>query len=263
MSDETSKGYSFIDTNVLFDIVYPQRTRHTNAIAFYKGFRNLELCIENIVNKEANKVTIEYASNFGTDLIRFLVSEERHSPAWDALNRDRRVKRIQDFVSWIKGHYAPDSPSFPFYMAIITGIQVILPDYSLLELKEYVIELPNSLLDWLRTNIRSRFSIHVPIYDPEDESIRKFQQDLKGLMQDGYFEKRQSADVMIFINLFLLLLVGSASVKYINELYYYTYDHPALTSFEKFKGKGPLMKEGKYNEWLKKGLTAINMKEPY
>lgn len=262
---DTHKGYSFLDTNVRFDIIYPQRPRHIKAVDFYKRFKNLELCIENIVNKEANKVTLTYASNFGTDLIRFLESEEKHSQKWDELSRERRIKRIQDFISQIRGQYT-GSDVFPFYMALINSVQTILPDYEFSELREYTIELPNYLLVWLRINIRTRFSLHIPSYDANDESVRRFQQELNKLMRDGYFEKEQSEDVLIFINLLLLLIVGGVggiSVKEYGDLLYYTEDQPALKSYVKFQSKAPSMKEKEYDEWLKRGLAGVKAEVPY
>ena len=54
----------FLDTNVVLDIIYPERPRSKDSTAFYMKFKNYELKIENQVYKECQSLAIKYLNYF-------------------------------------------------------------------------------------------------------------------------------------------------------------------------------------------------------
>ena len=78
---------NFLDTNLVLDIIYPERTRNKEAVEFYKRFRNYELAIEDQVQKECQTLMIRYLNKFSVDLQNYLSANDRHSKKWDLLDQ--------------------------------------------------------------------------------------------------------------------------------------------------------------------------------
>lgn len=69
---------NFLDTNLVLDIIYPERQRNKEAIEFYMKFRNYELKIENQVQKECQTLIIRYLNPFTVDLQNYISTNDRH-----------------------------------------------------------------------------------------------------------------------------------------------------------------------------------------
>ncbi|MEM3907765.1 MAG: hypothetical protein QXZ17_13055 [Nitrososphaerota archaeon] len=255
-------NHFFIDTNVLLDIIYDQRQRHKLAMDFYKRFKNLELSVVFEVFKEANKVVEDYCSGFARDFSTFLISEEKHSTKWDDLSRGKKIKRLEDFKNWVNSRYKDDAV-YPFYNAILTNVEVYLPDRSYSDIREFLLNLPSYFLLWLKVNIQTRFSIHIAISDISNDNVRKFQDELDKLMRSKYFDKTQKGDVRIIIELILLILYGSEVVREYKQVTFYTLDNLLSSNFFKFKREMPIMNDTEFNDLMKKGLERITIEAPY
>ena len=88
----------FLDSNVIFDIVYPKRVRHEAAIRFYKEFKNLELAIEPAVQYECNNVVLRYVSRFATEFKNYLAGLEKKGKGWNKTSVRKRPAIMSEFL---------------------------------------------------------------------------------------------------------------------------------------------------------------------
>lgn len=70
---------NFLDTNIVFDIIYSKRERHNIAINFYTNFKNYELLIENTVLLECTEIILNSFSLFIIKFLDFLNFKKRNT----------------------------------------------------------------------------------------------------------------------------------------------------------------------------------------
>ncbi len=254
----------FIDTNILFDIIYEGRLRHKKAMEFYKQFKNLELSVEPKVHAEANSVILKYIQNFAQDLNNFLFTKNRHSKPWDSLKPLERKKRLNEFLVEITKQKKDLAPDFlPFYEGMIQAVQVEMMDNDFEELKEGLLTMPVSHLQLFKINVRNRFTYYSPAFDINRQDMLDFLSKLKDKLKNVYFTKEQRSDMEIIISVIHLVLFGNASGTAMKFIILYTNDKNMISNYGHICSTPPDLDQTDFNEMLKRGITSVNLDNPY
>ncbi len=252
----------FIDTNILFDIIYKERTRHKKSIDFYRQFKNLEISVEIKVRAEANQVILKYINNFTSDLNNFLFTKDKHSTKWDLLTPLERIKRLDKFLDDYKKNKNKEE-YFPFYNEMIMTLKNEIIDSTLYEIKEALIELPISHLQFFKVKIDSYFNFISPAFDVENNTIVLFNEKLKTKFKNKYFLNNQSFDMEIVINIFNLIILGSDSDIKFDFINFYTNDNKFITNYKNIKLNPPDLEETELNNLLSDKINLIKFINPY
>ena len=261
---EKSEIHHFIDTNVVFDIIYEDRIRHHQAIEFYKKFLNLELCIETKVNGEGCSVILNYITQFSTDLNNYISVKNRHGKQWDELKPMERRKRLDDFLDEKNNQRKIISnDSLPFYKQMIQLMKLNSIDSNIIEFREILIDLPMIHLENFKSNLRSRFTMHYPLLDFTEEKVLKFNESLKVKLKNGYFQKEQSVDMEIVISLLQLIIFGNASDVDIKRINFYTNDIKMIQNYQNIRDLPPELESASFETMLMNGITSVSIAKPF
>ncbi len=253
-----------IDTNVVLDIVYSQRPRYQNAENFYRGFSNKQLAVEPKVHKECNKVLMDHAWAFSSDLQGYIYSDRKKSKKpWDSLRPAQRKTILNNFMTFVSKQDPNQDGKVPFYKQIIERVGTELSRLSLLDLKDFLVELSQSMWDHLRSEVRARFEYYVPVGDITNEAHYKFISDLKSKLSSNYFNGKQSEDRLILTSVIHLIAFGDINGNEFDTITFYTYDEPFLNVYQSLLANPPLFQEKEYNTYLTKGLKGLTMEKPY
>jgi hypothetical protein len=257
---------NLLDTNVVFDLIYPDRPRYKKALEFYKNFKNLELSIEPKVNIECQRVTVEFIGKFSTDLENFLSHRNQRSKRWDQLNPKQRSDALNDFLNTHSNNnnsHAKDILSF--YTYTMKTIRSNLVHLNYIEVKEYLLNLSSELLGNLRQQIFVRFSYIIPYYAIDKEEIIRFIDSLREsiLGLDKSFSSSQKEDFNILVSLIQIYTFGDSESRRYDSLLFYTNDENFLKSFNKLKNSDPSLNEKLLDGYLKKALEFISFEKPY
>lgn len=257
-------GADLLDTNVVFDLIYPDRPRYDRALQFYKNFKNLELSIETKVHTECEKVTIEFISKFITDLENFLASRNRRGKLWDGLNAKGRSEALNDFLS---AHSNNDKSRakdiLPFYTYAMKIIRSYLVHLSYTEIKEYLLSLSSELLGYLHQQILARFSIITPYYAIDKEEITKLSENLRESILGKSFPSSQKDDFNILVSLIQIYSFGNSENEKYDSLSFYTNDKEFIDSYKKLQESPQPLNEKLLNDYLNKALNSITFHKPY
>ena len=254
----------FVDTNIVFDIIYDSRVRHERAVEFYKKFKNLELSIEPRVHSEANSVILDYIQNFSQDLNNFLYTKNRHTKHWDSLKPLERKKRLQEFLTEITRQKKDLSADFfPFYKGMVDSVQVEMIDCDYEELKEALLEMPVQHLQMFKINVRNRFTYFSPAFDMDRQDMIDFEGKLKKKLKNEYFEKKQRADMEIVISILHIVLFGNDSEISIKFILFYTNDNDMMKNYGHLCDSPPDLEQTDFNDLLKKGISSVELNNPY
>ncbi|MHB8561349.1 MAG: hypothetical protein ACYDAP_09365 [Thermoplasmataceae archaeon] len=231
---------NFLDTNLVLDIIYPERTRNKEAVEFYKRFRNYELAIEDQVQKECQTLMIRYLNKFSVDLQNYISANDRHSKKWDLLDQKKRSKILTDFIGEHKKLGQKNNGDyFPFYKSLINLSRHEIIYLNFRDLKEYLMSLPSEVMRFLSEQIRTRFDYKIPYNSIEREDIIKFRQALNDSLLTSVFKRGQRGDRYILVNIIHLLLFGDSDGKNYDKIVLFTYDKDFFDNFNQIKASPP------------------------
>lgn len=253
----------FLDTNVVLDIIYPERPRSKDATAFYMKFKNYELKIENQVYKECQSLAIKYLNYFTADLQNFISTNDRHSKKWDLLDQKKRSKLLTLFLDNIKEpgkNHKLDR--IPFYKSLINLSRHEIIYLNFKDLKDYLIGLASEVMRYLSEQIKTRFEYKLPYSPIEREDIIKFKTALLDSLRASVFKRDQIGDVYILSNIIHLLLYGDSDGNKYSEIVLFTYDKDFLNNFTKIKESPPEVIQGYLEKNYPEILGSLSLEYP-
>ena len=257
-------GADLLDTNVVFDLIYPDRPRYDRALQFYKNFKNLELSIETKVHTECQRVTIEFIGKFTTDLENFLASRNRRGKHWDRLNAKGRSEALNDFlIAHSNNDKSHAKDILPFYSYAMKTIRSYLVQISYSEIKEYLLSLSSEILGYLRQQILARFSVITPYYAIDKEEITRLIESLRESILGKSFPSSQKDDFNILVSLIQIYSFGNSENEKYDSLSFYTNDDDFFESYNKLQKSPPPLDEKLLNDYLKEALKSITFHKPY
>ena len=89
-----------VDTNIVFDIIYYKRARHSKAKNFYENF-DRKICINNIVNEECYNIINGYSHSFVSDFGDYLNNLDSN---WNKLGDNARSEILDNFIITIENN---------------------------------------------------------------------------------------------------------------------------------------------------------------
>ncbi len=253
---------SLLDTNVVLDIIYDKRNGNNDATNFYKGFKNYELSIEDIVNKECYEVVNKKSLDFVHSFKNFIIYRNKIKKNWDYMNISQRRDLLKDFLK-----NTEDRKSFenrPFYTNIIglIGNEIIYMDTQ--DVLDYLLELPGKIQDFIYNALLDKFSIIHSLIDIIDPRMPKKFLNLKGIMADrGYFKQAQKNDSEILLNMIYMINNGTSENNKVNFIHFYTMDLTFIKIFDKIKLESSVVSHNNLDECFKKGIDGITFRKPY
>ena len=260
---QTADGH-FLDTNVVFDIVYPGRNRHEDAIGFYKKFRNYELAIESAVHAECNKVILQYVGKFITLFESFLASLRRQGRDWNKIFPKNRSSILTEFIQGVSKNKSGVDPDFlPFFKEITEELKPDIVRLNIEDVKQFLLILPSKLTGRLKDQIAARFSVCIPYWDLTDEDVIKFKESAKEVMRLEFSNASLKNDLEIFVNLIILLNYGGTDDEEYKKITLYTKDDSFLEKSKKVSLNPPALKSEEHSEKLRMALSCFIVQSPY
>lgn len=253
-----------LDTNVVFDIIYPQRSRYKEAQSFYRGFEYYTLSIEIRVRSECNKVLNDYSMSFGYDLENYLLAKQRHRKAWDKLKPVERRRTLDKFLVDMGAKYKADKDGFiPFYRQIVERSKSSLSRMTFNDLRQFLFDLPSELMKHISKEIESRFTIISPYHDLDEEDTYKFKEKLKETLKNPYFTQNQSFDQTIFISIVHIFTFGDTDGNLFDSITFYTSDTKFLKVYSNISSNPPKLPEKRFEGLFSSALNGIEFRNPY
>jgi hypothetical protein len=254
----------FIDSNVLFDIVYAKRVRHETAMKFYKEFKNLQLAIEPAVQFECNAVVLRFVFHFTTEFRNYLSRLEKEGKGWD---RTTIKKRSTILTSFLVGRHPQDLGSEenfkPFYTEIINLMKTEAMRLNYGEMVEFLSLLPERLISFLRGEINSRFSKFTPHFDITNSDIPKFIEVTRKALSFHFSNGSLKGDLKIVLSLLQILKYGCAEKTFFGTLTLYTHDEPFITSYDEFSAKLSMNSDPNASPVPDEVYRRLVVKDPY
>ena len=231
---------NFLDTNLVLDIIYPERKRNKEAVEFYKKFRNFELAIENQVFQECQKLIIRYLNKFTLALQNYISKNDRRSKKWDLQDQKKRSRILTDFLQEEKERALKNNEDyFPFYKSLInlSRNEIIYLNFN--DLKDYLISLPVEVMRFLSEQLKTRFEYILPLNSIEREDIIRFREALNNALAESVFKTRERGDRYILLNIVHILLFGDSNGKIYDSIVVFTNDANFLKNFNRVKASPP------------------------
>ena len=212
-----------VDINIVFDIIYYKRTRHSKAKNFYENF-DRKICINNVINEECYNIINGYSHSFVSDFGDYLNNLDSN---WNKLGDNARSEILDNFIITIENN---NKSVLPFYKNMIE--KIYNNSLKLNELREYLLELPGEMIDYLQNAISEMFTMVHPIVD-RISYINEV--NLSNFLINRYFKKYQLYDIRIFISLLHLINNGIKNEKNIDIIEFYTCDIPFFKNFNNIR----------------------------
>jgi len=234
MGNSISKAY-FLDTNIVFDAIYPNRPRHLDFNKFYANFHPFSIGITNPVAIEFNTIAARSAELLAEYLHNLIMDND-----WDKLDISKRealLKNTRDeLVNYVITNKEENKKEFVLdaFKAIIQQL-INTNKKEMLDLLPY---LPDDYLRQQQEKINERFVI-TPT-NTDCLSYNKWKNAIKSLNNEiEAFKEKENQDYEIFCDIILLKHCGA---KYPNKstadferITFYSNDTNFIKNAEKLK----------------------------
>lgn len=254
----------FLDTNILFDAIYPTRALYTNYHKFFDSrFKSKELCIVTPVDVEACKIATE-----SVELLARIVRNEIVNKQWDGLN----AKQRDAILNGIKGTINSDSEVKKLNRTFnVTDAFNRIRTRLLVLMENEIYELCHHLTYLYLRDLQEQISILFTITPPDGIHVdyNNCKKEITQLNQNsGAFSPKNDQDFDICSDMTLVLIVG---VRFFNNyttnfnyIEFYCRDDGSLTNFSKLKAH-VTAKASKNNNEIKieDAFNRLNFQKPY
>ena len=234
MENSVSKAY-FLDTNIVFDAIYPNRPRHPDFKNFYANFPQFSIGITNPVASEFNTIAARSAELLAKYLHNLIMDND-----WDKLDISKRgalLKNTRDeLVNYVITNKEENKKEFVLdAFEAITSQLINSNKKEILDLLPY---LPEDYLRQQQKEVKNRFII-TPT-DTSCSSYNKWKNAIKSLNNEvEAFKEKENQDYEIFCDIILLKRCGARypdmSTASFERITFYSNDTKFIKNAEKLK----------------------------
>jgi len=263
MENSVSKAY-FLDTNIVFDAIYPNRPRHPDFKNFYANFPQFSIGITNPVASEFNTIAARSAELLAKYLHNLIMDND-----WDKLDISKRealLKNTRDgLVNYLITNKEENKKEFVLdaFKAIIQQL-INTNKKEMLELLPY---LPDDYLRQQQQKVNERFVITPTntdclYYNKWKDTIKSLNNEIEA------FKDKENQDYEIFCDIILLKHCGAKypnkSTAYFEHITFYSNDTKFIKNAEELK-EYINKKDNKSSEeeHLRTALDKIEIKSIY
>jgi hypothetical protein len=226
----------FLDTNVVFDIIYSERKRHKKSLQFYQNFKNLELRV-------SGKVLIEIGELLNSSLtalvlrIRDSIKHlELSGRRWDDLQLSQRRKVLIEFENDINNDKKLIKMNqMEFVLNGFRKLENIILKYNFEEIQEALLSVADDLSEEVFSKVNSLFS---PVYldhDKVDSKQIEYSKKIDSKVISRFFNNLSSSkDKDIVMELLFYLGFGAKDENF-RQIVLYTMDSGFEKNYLNFK----------------------------
>lgn len=252
---------NIVDTEILLDIVYQERTDHKDAMEFFNRYGKQGLALESNVNRMCQRILLKQVGRFVNDFGEMIQGKdegEGNATIWDQVDIAGKEKLLENFkVRSEESTFMNDNCYRRFILSIVEKAKPYMIRMDSIHIRQYLQILPASLTDYLSTGIKENFSYLVPVNSADGKDTVNMRRELY-----DYFSIQARENAVTLANLISLILYGNSAGKNYISINFFTSDQVFIENFSKIK-EDLNPKDLDNGNHVKAALQSISFEKPY
>ena len=254
----------FVDTNIVFDAIYPTRPLYSN---FRKIFGNLfllkKLCVTLSTDTEAQIIATKSAEFLSAEIYNVIRPID-----WDSLNVNIKEEKIKEIKNNLKSN--EDIKKKDLMIFVESALKTITPNLLSFNKKDIIEELCPHLHYYYTRDLQREISEHFSI-PPADGNHPKYNILIETIKKSNElcnaFKHNENQDFDILSDLILLVEVGARYIINItqdfNKINFYSRDNDFKKNFDQFKAYFSNKNKNENEMLIVDALNKITVSKPY